>query len=86
MFDLTTVQLKESPFCQLLATRTSLQDNIALFYQKTMTENLGECMPESPGIPLSAVLLKPPKALSDGPDGSYLESVERASSTDSEGT
>ncbi|XP_066468204.1 NADP-dependent oxidoreductase domain-containing protein 1 isoform X2 [Tiliqua scincoides] len=85
-FDLTTVQLKKSPFSQLLATSTLLQDNIALFYYNMMTENLGESMPDTSGIPLSAVLLKPPKALSDGIDGSYMGDVEQASSTDSEET
>ncbi|KAJ6661307.1 hypothetical protein lerEdw1_015444 [Lerista edwardsae] len=86
-FELTTVQLKESPFSQLLATNTTLQDNIALFYYNIMSENVGECASDSsPGIPLSAVLLKPPKVLSDGSEGTYLTDVEKASSTDSEET
>lgn len=52
-----------------------------------MSENVGESPSDSsPGIPLSAVLLKLPKMLNDGSEGTYLTDVEKVSSTDSEGT
>ncbi|XP_053143537.1 NADP-dependent oxidoreductase domain-containing protein 1 [Hemicordylus capensis] len=88
-FDLTTVQLKESPLSQLLATDTSFRDNIASVYCNMMavppTNNDESMTATSKKISLSAVLLNPAKALNVGIDGTYKGNVDDAHSSDSEG-
>ncbi|XP_042316359.1 NADP-dependent oxidoreductase domain-containing protein 1 [Sceloporus undulatus] len=86
-FDLTTVQLRDSPFGQLLATDTTFQDNIASFYcnmtaARFPTNNEGTMAVSLKKTSLSAVLLNPTKSL----NWAVMSKAEEASSTDSEET
>ncbi|XP_063149761.1 NADP-dependent oxidoreductase domain-containing protein 1 [Candoia aspera] len=87
-FDITTVQLKDSPLSQLLETNKSLQEKTAAFYCNMVTalptksEDFTTSMTKK--IPLSAVLLKPTKSLNFQMDGISTSKTEEASSTDSE--
>ncbi|KAL7992596.1 hypothetical protein Chor_016852, partial [Crotalus horridus] len=87
-FDITTVQLKDSPLSQLLETNTSLQEIIASSYFNMITalamksEDLTTSMTKK--IPLSAVLLKPTKSLIFQIDKIPAKKTEETSSTDSE--
>ncbi|XP_077179449.1 NADP-dependent oxidoreductase domain-containing protein 1 [Paroedura picta] len=90
-FDLTTVQLKESPLNQLLATDASFQNNIALFYCNALAllaADYEENMIVTPKkIPLSAVLLQPTtnqELTAPGTDGTCPSNAEEASSSESE--
>lgn len=92
-FDLTTVQLNESPLSQLLARNIFLQKNIASLYfnmMSTLPANNEESMEVTmKKIPLSAVLLNPTKALNRALSTSETDAignVEDESSTDSEET
>ncbi|KAM6463467.1 NADP-dependent oxidoreductase domain-containing protein 1 [Liasis olivaceus] len=86
-FDITTVQLKDSPFSQLLETNKSLQEIIASSYCNmvtvlpTKTEDFMTSMTKK--IPLSAVLLKPTKSLNFQIDRISTSKTEEASNTDS---
>lgn len=90
-FDLTTVQLKDSPLSQLLTTDAFFRDNLALFYCNGLT-GLSVNNEESGTAPtartnLSAVLLNPIKVLNHSTfDGTYTSKAEEPSGTDSEGT
>ncbi|XP_070610239.1 NADP-dependent oxidoreductase domain-containing protein 1 [Erythrolamprus reginae] len=87
-FDITTVQLKDSPLSQLLETNTSLQEIISFCYFNTITalamksEELG--IPVTKKVPLSAVLLKPTKSLIFHMDEISAKRMEDTSSSDSE--
>lgn len=87
-FDITTVQLKDSPLSQLLETNTSLQETIASSYFNMITalamksEDLTTSVTKK--IPLSAVLLKPTKSLIFQIDKIPSKKTEETSSTDSE--
>ncbi|KAH0620463.1 hypothetical protein JD844_020962 [Phrynosoma platyrhinos] len=86
-FDLTTVQLRDSPFGQLLATDSSFQDNIASFYCNMIaarfpTKNEDSMAVSLKKTSLSAVLLNPAKSLHW--TVTSTSKAEEASSTDSE--
>ncbi|XP_029139298.1 NADP-dependent oxidoreductase domain-containing protein 1 [Protobothrops mucrosquamatus] len=87
-FDITTVQLKDSPLSQLLETNSSLQEIIASSYFNMITalamksEDLTTSMTKK--IPLSAVLLKPTKSLIFQIDKIPAKKIEETSSIDSE--
>ncbi|XP_061468797.1 NADP-dependent oxidoreductase domain-containing protein 1 [Rhineura floridana] len=84
-FDLTTVQLKDSPLSQLLATSTSFQNSIASLYCKMIAAlPTEESMKITLKTSLSAVLLDPTKTLIHGMDRTCVSKVEEGSSTDSE--
>ncbi|XP_015273827.1 PREDICTED: NADP-dependent oxidoreductase domain-containing protein 1 [Gekko japonicus] len=90
-FDLTAVQLKETPLHQLLATDTSFRNNIASFYCNVialLAADYEESMVGIPKkIPLSAVLLHPTtnqELTASGTDGTCPSNAEEASSSDSE--
>ncbi|XP_060117987.1 NADP-dependent oxidoreductase domain-containing protein 1 [Heteronotia binoei] len=90
-FDLTTVQLNESPLNQLLATDASLQENITSFYCNAIATLAAEYEESkasiSKKIPLSAVLLHPTtnqELTASGTDGTCPSNVEDASSSESE--
>ncbi|XP_026561112.1 NADP-dependent oxidoreductase domain-containing protein 1 [Pseudonaja textilis] len=87
-FDITTVQLKDSPLSQFLETNTSVQEFIASSYFNMITalakksEDLTTSMTKK--IPLSAVLLKPTKSLVFQIDEMSAKKTEETSSSDSE--
>ncbi|XP_013923562.1 PREDICTED: NADP-dependent oxidoreductase domain-containing protein 1 [Thamnophis sirtalis] len=87
-FDITTVQLKDSPLSQLLETNTSLQETIASCYFNMLTalamKNKDLTTSMTKKTPLSAVLLKPTKSLIFQIDEISAKKTEEASSTDSE--
>ncbi|XP_062974550.1 NADP-dependent oxidoreductase domain-containing protein 1 [Elgaria multicarinata webbii] len=87
-FDLTTTQLKDSPFSQLLATSTSFKDSIASFYCNMIaissTNNEESMTATSTRVSLSAVLLNPHKSLNQSTDETCIRKGEEALSTDSE--
>ncbi|XP_032069653.1 NADP-dependent oxidoreductase domain-containing protein 1 [Thamnophis elegans] len=87
-FDITTVQLKDSPLSQLLETNTSLQEIIASCYFNMLTalamKNKDLTTSMTKKTPLSAVLLKPTKSLIFQIDEISAKKTEEASSTDSE--
>uniref|UniRef100_G1KTM6 NADP-dependent oxidoreductase domain-containing protein 1 n=1 Tax=Anolis carolinensis TaxID=28377 RepID=G1KTM6_ANOCA len=90
-FDLTTVQLKESPFGHLLATDKFFQDNIASLYCNMLAVRFSKTNEDSMAVPfkkpsLSALLLNPTKSLTWGFAATCKSKVVETSSTDSEET
>ncbi|XP_054828085.1 NADP-dependent oxidoreductase domain-containing protein 1 [Eublepharis macularius] len=90
-FDLTTVQLKESPLNQLLATSTSLQNKVTSLYYNVFAllaaVNKESMSATSKKIPLSAVLLHPTtnqELTMFGTYGTCTSNAEGASSSESE--
>lgn len=89
-FDLTTVQLKESPLNQLLATDTSFRNKIASFYCNAihlLAANFEKSMGIPKKTPLSAVLLHSTTNLevtASGTNGTCPSNAEGASSSESE--
>ncbi|KAJ7345038.1 hypothetical protein JRQ81_000988 [Phrynocephalus forsythii] len=90
-FDLTTVQLKDSPFSQLLTTDALFRDNLASFYCNMLTglpvNNEESITASSTKTNLSAVLINPITALNHRTfDRICTNKAEEPPSTDSEAT